>query len=205
MKKLLLIIAASFLLIGCNTKNNSSIASNTSISEESSVSSEPHELEEKTISYTFKTETSDKTWPGGGLGDGDHVSTFVNKLNENVELFSGLTQQTTFFNNNSEFKTWIYGNQTSGGYAEFTTNFQVIKIEVEVQTYYKTYNQTTNFDGETIFSVQDQEIDLRTESVVGSSEIKKQAFDFKDGLTTFRFTSTGGRTFLNKLTITYLG
>lgn len=214
MKKLFLLIPTALLLSSCGASNNSSKNTSNSVSEEESSSesssSEPYELTEQVASFTFKTEISDNTWPSGALADGsgekNHLFILKNKLNEEKELFKEITQETTFFNNNSEFKTWIYGNQTSGGYVEFTTNYEVIKIEVEVQTYYKynSYAGTMNFDGETIFSVEDQEIDLRTEEVVGSSELKKQSFDFKDGITKFRLSSTGGRTFLNKLTITYM-
>ena len=206
MKKTLLLIPALFLLVGCGTSKGSgeNLSSSTPESLESSSSEEIITGEE--ASFEFKTATSDSTWPNGGLGDGNHIETFMNKLNENKTLFTNITQNKAQFNNNNVFKTMWIGNQEGSGYVEFTTNVTVKKIEVEVQTYFKydSYNKIMRFDGSTVFSVQDKKIDLSTTEVVDASEVKTQAFTFSQGLTTFRLSSDNGRTFLNKLTITYV-
>ena len=210
MKKTLLLIPALFLLVGCGTnKGNSENKSNVeSISEsESSKSSSSEEIiTGEEASFTFKTGTGDSTWPSGGLGDGTHITTFMNKLNENKTLFTNITQNKAQFANNNEFKTMWIGNADGRGFVEFTTSVTVKKIEVEVQTYFKydSYNKIMRFDGNTAFSVEDKQIDLSTEEVVESSEVKKQAFTFPEGLKKFTLSSNGGRTFLNKLTITYV-
>ena len=220
MRKTLLLIPALFLLIGCGTnKGNSESKSNVESSEPSSSSSSSSSESESSesssseeiitgeeTSFTFKTSTGDSTWPSGGLGDGSHITTFMNKLNENKTLFTNIAQNKAQFNQNNEFKTMWIGNQDGSGFVEFTTSVTVKKIEVEVQTYYKydSYNQIMRFDRNTIFSVQDKQSDLSTEEVVESSEVKKQAFTFSEGLKTFTLSSNNGRTFLNSLTITYV-
>ena len=210
MKKTLLLIPALFLLIGCGTnKGNSESKSNVESSTESE-SSESSSSEEiiagEETSFTFKTSTGDSTWPSGGLGDGNHIETFMNKWNENKTLFTNIAQNKAQFNQNNEFKTMWIGNQDGSGFVEFTTNVTVKKIEVEVQTYFKydSYHEVMKFDANTVFSVQDKQIDLSTEEVVESSEVKKQAFTFPEGLKTFTLSSNNGRTFLNSLTITYV-
>ena len=187
-----------------DSSSNSSSSSSESESSESSSSEEIITGEE--ASFTFKTGTGDSTWPSGGLGDGNHIETFMNKLNENKTLFTNITQEKVQFASNNEFKTMWIGNADGSGFVEFTTSVTVKKIEVEVQTYFKydSYNKIMRFDGSTVFSVQDKQIDLSTEEVVESSEVKKQAFTFPEGLKKFTLSSNGGRTFLNKLTITYV-
>ena len=190
MRKTLLLIPALFLLIGCGTnKGNSESKSNVESSEPSSSSesesSESSSSEEiitgEETSFTFKTSTGDSTWPSGGLGDGSHITTFMNKLNENKTLFTNIAQNKAQFNQNNEFKTMWIGNQDGSGFVEFTTSVTVKKIEVEVQTYFKydSYHEVMKFDANTVFSVQDKQIDLSTEEVVESSEVKKQAFTKK--------------------------
>ena len=210
MKKTLLLIPALFLLVGCgtnkgNNKKESSIE-DSSESESSESSSSEEIITGEEASFTFKTGTGDSTWPSGGLGDGNHIETFMNKLNENKTLFTNITQNKAQFASNNEFKTMWIGNADGSGFVEFTTSVTVKKIEVEVQTYFKydSYNKIMRFDGNTVFSVQDKEIDLATTEVVDASEVKTQAFTFSQGLTTFRLSSNNGRTFLNKLTITYV-
>ena len=206
MKKTLLLIPALFLLVGCGTSKGSgeNLSSSTPESSESSSSEEIITGEE--ASFEFKTATGDSTWPNGGLGDGSHITTFMNKLNENKTLFTNIAQNKAQFNQNNEFKTMWIGNQDGSGFVEFTTNVTVKKIEVEVQTYFKydSYHEVMKFDANTVFSVQDKQIDLSTEEVVESSEVKKQAFTFPEGLKTFTLSSNNGRTFLNSLTITYV-
>lgn len=206
MKKTLLLIPALFLLVGCGTSKGSgeNLSSSTPESSESSSSEEIITGEE--ASFEFKTATSDSTWPNGGLGDGNHIETFMNKLNENKTLFTNIEQYKAQFASNNEFKTMFIGNQTESGFVEFTTNVTVKKIEVEVQAYFKcdSNHNIVSFDKSTIFSVQDKQIDLSSDEVTEPSEVKKQAFTFPEGLKKFTLSSNNGRTFLNSLTITYV-
>lgn len=173
--KLLLVLAASFLLVGCNESTitseeskskesqtsesitsqegseSSEISSEESSSEESS--SEQSSSEEssesivqgnKTLSVTF---LNNEDFPKGGLPAKDHEN-FISAFNGETDLLASFTNSQNnlvqISNNTSEDcyinSTLQLGSRSGAGEIDFTFNYPVTRVTVQVQAYWTAYS-----------------------------------------------------------------
>ena len=164
--KLLLVLAASFLLVGCNestitseeSKSEESQTSESMTSQEGSESSEASSAEEsseeessesivqgnKTLSVNFLNNTS---FPTGGLPAKDHAS-FISAFNGDTGLLASFTNtednKVQICSNDSKDcyinSTLQIGSRSGAGEIEFTFNYPITRVTIEVQAYWTAYS-----------------------------------------------------------------
>ena len=221
MKKLLFVIALSTLLMGCSNnqqqvKNQGTETNNEQMpnNNDNGNQNQTDDSNDNNPVITKDTATKTVTFYNGGftsstLDQSESQQKFINWFNGEDEGFLESIRYTGFaqLQNFNEFTTLSLGSQKSTGEIQFNFSVDIVKVELEIQGYYKyiSYNNTYSVDTASKFYLDTDEYDLSVNSdYQGEGTKENVSKEYSESVNSLTISNDRGRVFVHSMTITYV-